>query len=168
MTKILKFILPMFLITMLGSCDKDDDIIDKAYVGKWQTAVYESYSLTGDPISEQMTFTFTNSTFEDKIHQGADATSLAFASAIKGIISDATDTEMNVEINQLSIIEGIYISKESSPESFQSTWDATLGNLLKEEFKATYVINGDKMQMILPVKYMDMVVNDTLNLTKID
>jgi hypothetical protein len=158
----------MLLVGGIISCEKETEEAPKPYAGKWQTGVYESFSLTGDPIAEQMTFTFTNTTFEDKIHQGADATSLKFTSAIKGSISNDTDSTMDVEIKELSIIEGIYISKENSPESFQTTWDETLGKILNEEFSAKYVINGDKMQMIIPVKIVNQVVNDTLNLTKID
>lgn len=166
--RFLNYFLPILLIAGSISCDKETEEALKPYVGKWQTGVYESYSVTGDPVAEQMTFTFTNTTFEDKIHQGADATSLKFTSAIKGSISNDTDSTMDVEINELSIIEGIYINKENSPESFQSAWDATLGKLLMEEFSAKYLINGDKMQMIIPVKILGQVVNDTLNLTKID
>lgn len=155
-------------IILIASCEKDPVNTDKAYVGKWQSAVYESMSLQGDTVAEQMTFNFTNNSFTDQIYQGADANSLQFASAIKGLISNTTDSEMDVEINQLSIIKGTFISKESDESGFQTTWDATLGNLLFDTFTANYIVNGDKMQLILPVKYNGTTVNDTLNLNKVE
>lgn len=166
-----KLLIYLFLGTIMGtinSCDKEETTPDKVFVGKWQTAVYESYNLEGNPVAEQMTFIFTNNTFEDKIQQGTDANSLIFASAIKGTLSDVTDSTMNAEINELSVIQGIYINKENNPDNFQSTWDATLGKLLNEQFVATYIVNGDKMQMILPVKFMGQQTIDTLNLNKIN
>lgn len=163
----LKLSVTVITVLVLVSCENEKEDTDKAYVGKWQSGVYESMSLQGQPVAEQMTFTFTNTSFTDQIYQGADTNSLKFTSAIKGSISGSTDSEMDVEINELSVVEGIFIRKESDETAFLTTWNATLGKMLFETFTAEYIVNGDKMQLIIPVKYEGKTVKDTLNLNKL-
>lgn len=162
-------LLPSFIIFILVySCDEETEEAMQAYYGTWQTAVYSSYNLNAQLISEQMTFDFKNYEFEDIIAQGDDANSLEFASAIKGAISNITDSTMDIEITDLSVVEGIYINKELAPEDFQTAWDNSLGLIMVSEFDAKYIVDGESMQLILPVLYNSQEIQDTINLTKIE
>lgn len=168
--KLLKAITVFSLVaTIFISCDKDETVPAQPYVGNWESKEYVSLDLvTGNPVMQKMTFTFTNTTFEDRITQ-KDMQSpgeLEFLSAIKGKITEPTTTAMNIEINQLSLSEGLWFNKETDPENFDNAWNSTLGLMLHEQFTAKYIIDGDKMQLILPVKIGATETTDTLNLTK--
>ncbi len=169
-TNSLKVFIPIGLILIvLFSCEDDKSEPDKAFVGKWQTEIFSSYDLlTGAPVEQQMHITLTNTTFENKIVQrdSGSVAELKFKSAIKGKITDATDKDMNIEITQLSITEGVFFNKETDLETFNSAWTASLGKMLYEEFEAKYSIDGEKMELIIPIKYGTIETTDTLKLTK--
>jgi hypothetical protein len=159
------------LAIMVISCeDENDDATepDKPYVGVWQSGVYPSISLNGDTIVEQQKFTFTNTEVTDIIKQGPTSDSLATALGIKGSVDNFTDDSLALEIIQISVQGGPYVSKNVDEESFNTTFESTAGTFLYESFKARYIINDDQMQLILPVLFQGNEITDTLNLTKID
>ncbi len=158
---------------MFTGCEEGDDEPDAEYVGKWESAVYLSYDLsTGDLISEQMIFTFTNSTFIDKIYQSSDTSvtthdELSEAAGMKGNM-EATDTEFDVEVTGISVSGGAFTEKSSDPLTFATIWNASLGNLLDESFTAEYVIANDVMVLSLPVTMSGTSVTQTLTLYKVE
>jgi len=168
------FLAGMLFATLFIACeeeeDKDNIVVeeDKAYVGVWESAVYPSISLSGDTIVEKQKFTFTNTTVVDIISQGMSPDTLLTALGIKGSVDAFTDDSLAFEINEISVQGGPYVSKESDEESFNTTFSSTAGTFLYEEFKAKYIINDDKMQLILPIIFMGNPVTDTLHLTKVE
>ncbi len=167
-------VLMLFSISFfLFSCENDNSEDEEVYVGKWESAVYLSNNLTtGATISEQMIFTFANSTFIDKVYQSSDTTAttnaeLSEAAAMKGDI-ESTETEFDVEVTHISVSGGAYTDKSSDPETFSTIWNASLGNILEESFTAEYVITDKVMVLTLPVKVNGATVNKTLTLYKVE
>lgn len=157
------------------SCDDEDKEDDKPYAGTWETEAYNSMNFaTQQPIKEKMTITFTNTTFEDKISQGASADAMAIATKVKGDVTEVSDGNVEVEITGVALQDGTYIMKDSDKTNFeeifylQSEVAFGIGHVLKEKFTAKYELDGDKMMLILPVKnpITSGEVTDTLNLTR--
>ncbi|MCG8697940.1 MAG: hypothetical protein MI922_07795 [Bacteroidales bacterium] len=158
------------------SCDDEDKEDDKPYAGTWETEAYSSMNFaTQQPIKEKMTITFTNSTFEDKISQGASADAMSIATKVKGDVTEISDGSVEVSITGVALGDGTYLMKESDLEQFNKAFYLKspqafgIGNVLKEKFTAMYELDGDKMKLILPVKnplVEGEELTDTLNLTR--
>ena len=144
-----------------ASCSEEAET-DKPYVGDWHTKAYYN----ADTVLEQMFITFTNTTFEDIVKQGLTADAMSEAVKVKGDVEYVEDGKINIILQAVSAGGSPYIDKENE-EAFNLAFEATIGQAMKEEFEARYIITGDNtMGLIIPVKYMGMEFTDTLNLMK--
>jgi hypothetical protein len=146
----LSFFAVLLVLSFLTSCKEDEEETNNDYSGTWKSRVYPS--MTNPLISEQMVFTFTNTTFEDKVYQGASATSLNFVSGMKGGVAYTAPSTIDVEVNEISVMGAPYIDKNVDETSFYTYFNATMGQLIYEEFTATYTMSGDTMTLSLPMK----------------
>jgi len=164
MKKLFYYTIAAFLfVGLFSSCEKDDDEDLNPYVGTWKNEV--GANLSG--LQEQLTFIFTNTTFEVEVYQGLTANQLVLATAVKGDITNSTDTKLTGEITGVKLGDTPdYIEKESNPESFASLFSVGLGTMLSENFTASYVIVGNIMTLTIPVKSEDGVVDMPFILTK--
>lgn len=170
-THLVNFLVLALAINIFFACSKDDEKeSDKPYVGEWETSVYDALDpISSTQVKQKMEFTFTNDEFTDLIFQGVSEAEITATAGIKGEITPSTTTEnqFGAEIMELSLDGGTtYVDKRTDEVIFDQTFAATLGQLLYEEFDATYIIDGNKMQLIIPIKYQDVQVIDTLNLTR--
>ena len=140
----------LLVLILFWTCSKDKEETKNPYYGSWQSRAYPSMSTPG--ALERMEFTFTNNSFEDKIYQGATADALQLAAGIRGDISYTPPATLDATIIEISIQGGPYVSKETDPTAFATTFGATLGVLLYEEFTATYEFSNDTLILTLPMK----------------
>ena len=145
-----KIIAVAILAVFVYACEKDDE--DKPYVGNWESAVYDAYSLTGDVVKEKMVFNFTNDAFEDQIYQGTTAEALAISAGMKGSVTNPSEGTLQAEINEISLQGGPYTDKLTDETAFYQKFNTTLGLSLYEEFTATYSFSNDTMILSLPAK----------------
>jgi hypothetical protein len=143
----LSFTVVVFALAVLSSCKKDDEESNNPYVGKWQS---RAYPLSAS-LFEKMEFTFTNTTFEDKVSQGTSPTTLAQVCAIKGDVVYTEPSTLDVEINQVAVMGGAYVDKATDPTTFATYFAASLGARLEEEFQSTYTFSGDTMILLIPM-----------------
>ncbi len=169
----------VMIIFVAFSCDNDEETAEpnKPYVGQWNSNIYSTLSLSGKPIKEQMRFTMTNNTFENRIYQSDTITSedVMHVMAIKGSIDNSGDDTLSTEINSIAIgADGTpFINKNDSKEIeelFDQQFGGTLGKMLFEEFDATYNLyaNGDSMLFTIPIKNDGDTINMPLKLGKIE
>jgi hypothetical protein len=137
----------VFALAVLSSCKKDDEESKNPYYGKWESRVYP-ISLTA---FEKMEFNFTNTTFEDKVSQGASATAITQVCAIKGDVVYTEPATIDAEINQVSVMGGAYVDKSTDPTTFATYFAASLGTRLTEQFQATYTFSNDTMILSIPM-----------------
>ncbi len=135
------------------ACEKDNTEENKPYFGKWESNVYPLLDFaTMDTIGyEQMSFDFTNSSFEDQISQGQTPELVVPQLTMGGDIDNPSDNLLDVEINKV-IISGAEISISTQPELFESTFNAYLSSRLNRNFESTYTIDGDVMVLTIPLK----------------
>ncbi len=146
----LKISLTLLVISMFSACG-DEEETKNPYYGKWESRAYPSLSLQGAPIFEKMEFDFTNTAFEDKVYQGVTADALQLALGIKGSVVYTEPSTLAVEVNEISLQGAPYVSKETDPTAFATSFGATMGQRLHETFTATYAFSNDTLIMTLPM-----------------
>lgn len=137
-------------ITVFSACGDDDEETKNDYYGTWESRVYPANATL--TLFEKMEFTFTNTTFEDKVYQGASADAIGLACGMKGEIIYNAPSTLNAEISDISIQGGAYTNKVSDRTAFDGKFSISLGTRLNEEFVATYTFSNDTMILLIPMK----------------
>jgi len=173
----------LFIALIIGltiSCEEDDET-KESYNGVWVSSVYPipEYNDTGLMIGiesyEKMEFTFTNSTFENKVFGGEDsATAAAKTTAdliMAGDIKKVSEGVLEVTIKEIEIpLTGAKYSN-TVPSIFDPIFEQLLGERLKDKFEADYVITGNTMVLTIPLinpVVPTTTVDTELNLTKVE
>jgi hypothetical protein len=155
------------LVTFSTSCDKEEDEVQKPYVGTWESSIYPVRDwTTGDTTSwEKMIFTFTNTTFEDAIFAGTSSTQVSAGLTMGGDIENSTGNVLDASINKI-IIGGAEISLATQAELFESTFQTYLGSRLEKSFEGSYTINADTLVLTIPMKSPNGLVDVNLKLVR--
>jgi hypothetical protein len=137
-------------LVIISSCKKDSEETKNPYYGKWQSRAFNSPT---DPTTfEKMVFDFTNTTFEDKVFQGASADALQQAAGIKGTIDYTAPSTIDVTVTEVSVGGSPYVDKSVDATTFETFFALSVGTLLDEQFTATFAVVGDSLELTLPVK----------------
>lgn len=148
---------------VFAACEKEDE--GAPYTGQWETAVYPSIDpLTQSEISQQMLFDFEEEAFEANVYNSDSAGNMNVAMGVRGDILNEGASTMNVELTEVGINATgrltWYSKLVPQEEPFFNEYIVLVSSTIPEEFEATYVIDGEKLDLIIPA------MNDTIHLFK--
>lgn len=158
MKKINVLLIALFgLLITMTMCKKDEES-NPPYVGSWET---EAFKMQGTDVKMDFDFAATNFVAEISVMYAPDA--FAGFLGVKGDVSEMENQTLDVSLTDIGqwdqdLNAYDYQNRTDDEIAFNTLYEMFLASMLPKDFEAIYVVEGNTLDLIIPV------AQDTINL----
>lgn len=149
-------LIPLSLVAfalLFTMCTKDESEDGPDYVGEWETDTFP-FEVDGATVNAKMDFTIEEFSFEDEVKIVTGSLGIPVL-GVKGTIEPKGANILKFAITDLGEAQPTggydYKNIETDAEMFQGIYQAMVASFLPQAFDAEYTIEGDRMDLVIPV-----------------
>jgi hypothetical protein len=154
------FFLFIVFTTAFFSCNEEEQIT-ALYIGLWHTSIYTTtIDEQGSLVNRRLILDFTADSVSGIINHVIGHIEYPLC-GISGSIDQPGENSLSISLNRMGSYAGLNVEwHDSGTAEYDSLYNLNVEDLLPVEFEANFLIEGDHMDIIIPL------TGDTIQLTR--